>query len=301
MRSRRLSVDERRVLKAAHACLDKLAARSPTALLANQWREPLATAGAWWCGSMKAAARGWLAAAAAKRRKITSLLRRFDSDQDISARIIRDLASWRAMTTVRQIYDDIMALYDDPVFTAVAVDPRGDVSATTDEIVVRGVNFGRFRIRLHDLADPAYWRVRAEATTPLLNRCAVELTHPHVWKSIVCLGKAESAVRAAWYQGRIYDYFCIVARVLNTYSPDTAYQASYVWFNDTDDRRVARCAVCEDPLSTGDYELFCAVCLQDICESCVAAVVGGRAICANCYEEDHAGAVRGGDPAIAAG
>jgi hypothetical protein len=183
------------------------------------------------------------------------------------------------------IYCDLVVLKEE--FEALDYDFRGrQLSVTTLPIVLQGVPLGPFQIRLHwnQIAQgdtPAY-RVIAKEPFPAESRDNV--THPHVMDEILCEGEGRHAIRQALVQGRLLDFFLLVAGVLKTYNAESPFVELSVWRSTTcadcgacvDDEYGCSCHQC-DVTMCGECEAMCGACERTYCSECTGT-------CAACHE-----------------
>jgi hypothetical protein len=144
------------------------------------------------------------------------------------------------------------------------------------------VNLGRFRIVLdwndHDLEN-CY---RAVALQPYPAGADETVTHPHVKNEYLCAGEGRTAIHTALKEGRIYDFFLLVARVLDNYAPGNAFVELDHWQGES-------CRDCSQ-MVTGEEAYCCERCdstvcsdCQQFCDRCNAALCSGCAsACAVC-------------------
>ena len=86
------------------------------------------------------------------------------------------------------------------------------------------------------------------------------ITHPHVRDEHLCAGNGYDAIRSALEQGRLYDFFMLVNRVLHTYARGEAYSELNDW-------QGIRCADC-DATTSEESRRACPECEAWICEDC---------------------------------
>jgi hypothetical protein len=118
------------------------------------------------------------------------------------------------------------------------------------------------------------------------------ITHPHVDDECLCEGDARVPIRHALQQGRLFDFFTIVASVLRTYNASSPYVALEDWEGQ-------RCADCgdsflEDELSNcqncstavcGDCYTVCESCNDVCCSECHTSCDGCiEAHCLSCMQ-----------------
>jgi hypothetical protein len=134
------------------------------------------------------------------------------------------------------------------------------------------------------------------------------VTHPHVRNESLCEGEGRTAIRAALDQGRLGDFFLLVAQLLHTYARGSGFVELSNWDGtpcdscgeslSEDDRSYCRncdstlCGSCTVPCQ-GCEQDYCANCLQpcagcggEHCDSCLATCpVCRKQFCADCREE----------------
>ncbi len=110
---------------------------------------------------------------------------------------------------------------------------RQTLSVVVGPIELHGIQLGRFEVVLYldRMAERRPYEVIA--VTP--NPAAVDqqVTHPHVRGSMLCEGEGSAPIRLALDQGRLYDFFELVARVLDTYNPMAAHVSLTFWYGFT--------------------------------------------------------------------
>ena len=153
--------------------------------------------------------RHWRAAADRARWRLHSNLLLLQSRLAQSLTELSPGAAFQQIPTQQTIYEELLALRGE--FEDFELDLRTNtLSVSTDEITLKGVYLGRFRIELawNDLASPYPYRVIAETPNPSESRSGV--THPHVNDDVLCEGDAGPALRHALRTGRLSDFFQIV-------------------------------------------------------------------------------------------
>ena len=148
-------------------------------------------------------------------------------------------AQWRKRPSVQgrrmsRTFRDLLAL--DEEFEEVNCDREAStLSVRTAPIDFLDVQLGPFRIEL-DWADcKSSFAYRVVALEPNPASSDESVTHPHVMNEQLCEGDGHSAIRAALEQGRVCDFFLLVAAVLDTYAAGNA-------FVEMDDWRGESCA-----------------------------------------------------------
>jgi len=204
-----------------------------------------------------AESRGWdLAAAILCERLATtaSLL------QNGLTRCLLDLRQApRPVASVADIYRDLVALSDD--FDNVRVDEeQREICATCRPIVLDGMIFGPFEIRLNWVRSKPHRSYRVVALEPRPAGSNSSVTHPHVSDESLCEGDGAAAIQAALAAGRIGDFFLLVAQILNTYGSGRAYVELDEWDGEP-------CHECGGTMGADD-RCYCASCDELICEGC---------------------------------
>jgi len=210
--------------------------------------------------------RNWTHAAAVLEDRLErSLERCSDRLQEIRRQVS---GSGRLMPpqTVREIFKDLIALSDE--FEGVRVDGANQtLSITTEPIVLEEIDLGAFEIRLHWDRIGERRPYEVVALEPNSAGESSETTHPHVKGEQLCEGDGRVPIDRALRAGRLFDYFQIVSRILDTYNPGSAYVSLSNWNGSP----CADCgdSVCEDDQYTCDHcgDLLCRECLSS-CDRC---------------------------------
>ena len=175
---------------------------------------------------------------------------------------------------LREIYDDLAALREE--FEDVDIDfGAGTISVTTDPITLSGVALGPFQIRLEwrNLAERSPYRVIALEPRPADTNDAV--THPHVQDERLCEGDGREAIKAALSQGRIGDFFLLIAQLLRTYAQGQAYVELSRW-------QGVGCSDCGAHVDD-DERYVCERCDADLCGGCSSSCHScDRGLCSSC-------------------
>src|SRR4029078_3338290 len=99
------------------------------------------------------------------------------------------------------------------------------LSVITEAILLDGVYLGPFEIQLNwsraPDSDRICYRVMAEDPHPAESRDNV--THPHVMDELLCEGDGKHAIRLALSEGRLLDFFTLVAGLLRTHQPESPF------------------------------------------------------------------------------
>ncbi len=182
-----------------------------------------------------------------------------------------------------------MALHDE--FEEVTFDRRGHtLSVTMEAIELDGVYLGPFEIRLdweNSQGCQSYnYRVIALDANPAAANDSV--THPHVQDEEVCEGYGHEPIRRALEQGRLLDFFVIVANLLRTYNSGSPYVSLSEWYG-------IQCPDCGSTVGDDD-RWTCEKCEASVCGECYYNCPGcDCAFCNECVthcegcDENHCG------------
>jgi hypothetical protein len=230
----------------------------------------------------RAELRGWHLAAADLSTDLRHYLTSLESQV---ASILRELPSSsmvETLATTSDIYKDLIALGKE--FDEINYDRHAKwLSVTTEPLELEGVYLGPFEIRLNWRRDALTYRVIASDPHPPESR--ENVTHPHVMDDVLCEGDGKPAIREALAQGRMLDFFTLVASVLRTYNPESPFVELALWEGQScsdcgafvsDDYYI--CARCSSTLCSG-CEVSCASCEESYCSQCVT----GCSACDQCY------------------
>ncbi|QDT63610.1 hypothetical protein [Calycomorphotria hydatis] len=188
--------------------------------------------------------------------------------------------------SLRDLYHDLVAL--EAEFAEVRCDLAArTVSVVTEPITLGDIELGPFEIRLNwnalsDINRSPY-KVIALEPNPA-NRSSL-ITHPHVQNGVLCEGEGHLVIQSALQEGRLFDFFTIVANVLRTYNPGSPHVSLESWDGIscgdcgclTDEEDISACEFCglvTCDMCTGCCQgcdtCACSSCLND-CEECHAA------------------------------
>jgi hypothetical protein len=212
--------------------------------------------------------RGWHLAAYGLSMELRYVLPSVESQL---ASIASDLPSRTAHETAAKtsdIYRDLVALTDE--FEEVNYDRHaGWLSVTTEPLELESMFLGPFEIRLDWRKDELTYRVIA--TDPQTPPSRGNVTHPHVMDDILCEGDGRHSIRQALAQGRLLDFFTLVAGILRTYNPESPYVELALWYGQT-------CSDCGSVVH--DDECFaCQRCGSMLCEECERSCCGCENSC----------------------
>ncbi|MCC9601037.1 hypothetical protein LOC67_10815 [Stieleria sp. JC731] len=272
------------------ACAQYVAAAEIAALLATRPTQHLCLGGVedslndcrrWLSRFDKARIRGWHCAAresAERYRDAVDRLRKHA--ESISAVMQRKDPE----VSPSSIFHEIRALrqeFDDVVIQRSTKQLR----CRTEEIVLESVYLGRFEIvlRWDRINDTRPYEVLSVAPG---NGTRDGTTHPHVQGDTLCEGDGATAIKRALQEGRLYDFFSIVDRILKTYNAASAYVSLDDWDGvtcrccgdtvDSDD--LSRCTKCETELCD-DCSTSCDSCSDRFCSECIGTCAGCHNYC----------------------
>ncbi len=225
----------------------------------------------------RAHSQGWILAAARLRRELRDMLRRLQAELLTIQRLL-DANPNSFQASVRDINADLLALDQD--FNEVTYDRREQtISVTTEAIELESIYLGRFEIRL-DVVPPSggdHSHYRVIAKDPNSAAANESVTHPHVQDESLCEGDGREPIRNALEQGRLLDFFVIVANLLRTYNPDSPYVSLNDWYG-------VACADCG--ISVPDEDGFtCGTCEALVCDACYCGCSAcGESYCGECVK-----------------
>ena len=204
-------------------------------------------------------ARNWGFASAQREvdRQLRSTLARLRRELDpaFSAELPRPAES----PGKKVLYEELVALHEE--FEQVKCDLRErTISVVTDPVELDEVYLGPFEIRLELISGQNVPRYRVVALEPHPAASSDETTHPHVRDEHLCEGEGQVRIRRALEQGRLCDFFQIVAQILQTYNPGSA-------FVSLDDWSGVPCADCDQSVNE-DERCSCESCGATLCGSC---------------------------------
>jgi hypothetical protein len=221
--------------------------------------------------------RGWHRAASRLTEDLATALENCRHELENALRALQTCLTDRQASSASDICRDILALHEE--FEELDIDlKRHELSVTTDSIVLEGIDFGPFDIRLdwQRLGEPRPYRVVACDPNPAARDA--EVTHPHVQGETLCEGDGRPAIQAALAQCRIYDFYLLVSQTLHTYARGSAYVELDHWSGIT-------CDDCGASMSEDD-SYCCQRCGSELCDDC-------RQLCAACEESHCSGCLSG--------
>ena len=254
--------DAKSLLRLAAAIHQQLQAKQST-----NANTPLPTA-AWrqserlWNRLQKSRQRGWQLAANRLQCDLRASIQRLQGELAASAALLLPAREDSPRASVADIQADLLALQEE--FEQVTFSRRDrTLTVTTEPIELDEVYLGPFEIRLEwgQLTEGQLCSYRVIAVDPQSAASNEGTTHPHVQNESVCEGDGRQPIHRALEQGRLLDFFVIVANLLRTYNDDSPYVSLADWFG-------VECTDCG--MNVSDDERW-------TCERC------GVSICGNCY------------------
>jgi hypothetical protein len=238
-----------------------------------------------------ASARGWHRASVQLRGQ---LLRQVDYVRNYLHQVSLELQELRSAGTLPregEIYHELLALQAE--FDDVQCDfDAGELCVTTPSVTFEGVYLGPFQIRLDwsRLDGSTAYRIVALEPNPAASNDSV--THPHVSDEQLCEGDGRQAIRAALDEGRLFDFFLLVGRIVATYASGRAYVEMSHWCGSPcngcdasmpeEDRCI--CAACDETYCP-DCMVACRHCDQDFCVGCsTRCAICEQAVCGGCQQ-----------------
>jgi len=223
---------------------------------------------------------GWTLAAQRLQRDLASRLREFDNEL---RNVISSLQPTRRApkASLSDIVCDLIALEEEGGGLEYDLAAK-TVSLTTDVIVLEGIYLGEFQIVLNwsNLVHGHPYNYSVIALDPHPAASNEGVTHPHVQDEGVCEGEGRQAIRASLAQGRVYDFFSVVANLLQTYNSESPYVALSEWDG-------IPCSDCGSLQASEDY-WSCEQCGTSLCCECyVRCSDCDLCFCASCI--DHCG------------
>jgi hypothetical protein len=252
----------------------RLAARRPATRLAELPAERWLRCEMLFRTARRAELRGWQLAADQYRRDLRHAVRSLQAELVTLTERLGTSPADAPTTTVGDLYRDLVALHTE--FEHVRFDHRAHtLSVATEPIDLDGLYLGAFEVRLdwHKLDSETCYRVVALEPRPAAARDGV--THPHVLDEMLCEGHGRHALRQALAQGRLLDFFTIVASLLRTYNGESA----FVELSDWDG---VACSDCGTSVSR-DERSGCPRCGNIACDECVETCAGCEEVfCSGC-------------------
>ncbi len=199
-----------------------------------------------------------------------------------SQRVLGPAIIFEELKSAQDEFDDLT--YDDE---------ENILSVVTEPITLEDIDLGPFRIELHpDRLREMYQKIPYHVIAVEPNPAATDegVTHPHVNNETLCEGEGAGAIRAALEEGRIYDFFCMVRSILQTYNPDSPYVALSNWSGTAcsdcgyvmDSEEIGYCHHCDDAVCD-QCSRVCTDCGEIVCNDCAShCEVCDKPLCPNC-------------------
>lgn len=235
----------------------------------NAWEEVVAVFRCW----REACYRNWTAAAMRQRETLARELEHLGNQVRSRLAACHDVER-RAVPTLRLLFEELTtaaAEFENWQLSA------SEISVTTEPIRLDEIELGPFQIRLHldRLGNDMPYSVTALEPNPAAS-CS-DTTHPHVSGERLCPGEGRAAINAALADGRLFDFFTIVDRILHTYAVGSAYVELDRWYG-------VSCHDCDSTINEED-SCTCTHCDEKVCGDCLISCGGcGDGYCSGCIE-----------------
>jgi hypothetical protein len=195
--------------------------------------------------------------------------------------------------TANDVYCDLVTLGDE--FEELDYDSKlCRLAVTTESIVLEGVYLGAFEIQLHwarvTNGGELVYRVIAKDPHPAESR--ENVTHPHIMDEILCEGDGKYGIRRALSEGRLLDFFTLVAGVLRTYNSESPFVELALWSGSCcsdcgqliDEEYSYSCNKCGDTVC-GECETTCCGCDDYCCSGCIGSCAAcEESVCRHCLK-----------------
>ncbi len=201
----------------------------------------------------------WLLAANQLRQELAYALALLRGRLTEISECMQSACDDRRPVSPHDLYEDILALEDE--FEEVTWNRSAKtLSVVTDPIELEQIDLGRFEICLDWGKLPGTGAYRVIAREPHAAASDETVTHPHVQSEQLCEGDARVPLRRALMEGRLTDFFLIVANLLNTYNASSPYVAMSDWYG-------VACSDCDTHIDE-DERSSCEQCGSSMCEQC---------------------------------
>ncbi|MCD0462497.1 hypothetical protein [Roseiconus lacunae] len=238
----------------------------------------------WYGRWKKAHTRDWHAAKYDAARRLSGSVDLLRQRAEIVLAGVRQPNSESVSISTAALYREIESLCGE--FDPVVVErSMKQLRVRTDEIVLEGVYLGQFDIVLRwDRIDESHPYDVIAIDSGYETRDGTP--HPHVQGDRLCEGDGATVIKRALREGRLFDFFTVVDRILKTYNAQSAYVSLDDWDGvncracgdtvDSDD--LNRCAKCETELCC-DCSTRCESCSDRYCSDCNGSCAGCDADC----------------------
>lgn len=216
---------------------------------------------------------GWTKAAAATR---TSLLRDAERLVDCLRTMMTTLRNDEQATvpSLQTIYEELCGA--EAEFGGIELE-ENVIAVTTESIELEEIELGRFQIRLEFDRITSDMPFTIIALEPNPAASSDSTTHPHVNDERLCPGEGRRAIHAALAEGRLFDFFTVVDRILHTYARGAAYVELNRWHG-------IPCRDCDDTV-TEDESYTCSRCEESVCGNCSLSCEScSESLCSGCTE-----------------
>lgn len=201
----------------------------------------------------------YIAAQTHLRHQLAQSLRRLAKDCLHQAEDLERHDSQPEIPTLRLFLEELNSLQDE--FDHIEIDWLAKVlRVRTERIVLEEIDLGPFEIRLSLDQLGCYQPYQVIALEPHRPGCCDDVTHPHVQNDVLCEGDGRHPIAKTLEQGRLGEFFLLVAQVLRTYNSGSAYCRLSDW-NGTS------CSDCGDSVHEDDQHT-CDRCNSSLCDRC---------------------------------
>jgi len=193
------------------------------------------------------------------RRQLAQSLRRLAKDCLHQAEDLERHESQPEVPTLRLLLEELQSVQDE--FDQVDIDwPAKILRVRTERIVLEDIDLGPFEIRLSLDQLGCYQPYSVIALDPCRPSCYDDITHPHVQNDVLCEGEGRHPIAKSLEQGRLGEFFLLVAQILRTYNPGSAYCRLSDWNGSS-------CSDCGDCVHEDDQST-CGRCSSSLCDRC---------------------------------
>jgi len=241
-------------------------------------------------------------------QQLAQSLRRLAKDCLHQAEDLERLEQQPESPTLRLLFEELQSVQDE--FDQVELDWFSKaLRVRTERFILEEIDLGPFEIRLalDQLGcDQPYQVIALDPCRP---GCCDDVTHPHVQSDTLCEGEGRYALARALEQGRLGEFFLLVAQILRTYNAGSAYCRLSDWHgspcsdcgdtvNEEDqytcDRcssrlcdRCTNCCTCCDETLCNECSSTCEACQCTTCDHCLSRCESCQdSICSGCLNDD---------------
>lgn len=240
-------------------------------------------------GMVKAHGHGWHLAVRRLRPQLVYALNTCRRRLDEAQSQFDNAAPNPNLPSLHDVFNDLTALERE--LADVRADlKRAKLSVVTDDIVLEGIDLGRFEILLDWSLLGRSLAYEVVALDPNPAASSSETTHPHVQANQLCEGDGRAPIRQALAEGRLFDFFLLVRQVIQTYNSASAYVSLTEWHG-VDCRDCGRslgederdhCNECGEEVCY-DCSILCRDCDRSFCSDCAPRCPGcEETFCASC-------------------